>query len=239
MQVLLLQARYADDPAKVDEVESFARATGLGTEAWLPHDLLTGPPTADAAEACDALMIGGAGDFYLSQGDLPHLDATLEYLRQVVEDGHPMFASCFGYQCLVLALGGELIFDPQNGEVGTLQLHTTAHARQDPLFDLLPETFAAQLGHKDRTLHPPTGTLNLAFSERCAHQALRVPDRPVWATQFHPELDREANFRRFEIYLEGYSGYLSPDEQERAHLRFGDSPDTWKLLPRFLELVGG
>lgn len=239
MQVLLLQARYSDDPAKSEEMESFARTTGLGSESWRSHDLLTGPPTQATVDACDALMIGGAGDFYLTQGDLPHLDTTLEFLRQIVEDGRPMFASCFGYQCLVLALGGELIFDPQNAEVGTYQLHTTEHAPTDPLFDLLPEAFEAQLGHKDRALHPPVGTLNLAFSERCAHQALRVPDRPVWATQFHPELDRQTNFRRFQLYLEGYSGYLSPEEQERSHLRFRDSPDTWKLLPRFLELVCG
>lgn len=237
MQILLLQARYPDDPARSEEIDSFARASGLEREAWIPHDLLAGPPAAEAVDDCDALMIGGAGDFYLSQGDLPHLETTLEFLRQIVEDGRPMFASCFGYQCLVLALGGEIVFDPQNAEVGTYPLRTTEHARTDPLFSLLPETFEAQLGHKDRAVHAPTGTYNLAFSERCAHQALRVPDRPVWATQFHPELDGETNLRRFEIYLEGYSEHLSPEEQDRAHLRFRDSPDTWKLLPRFLELV--
>jgi GMP synthase (glutamine-hydrolysing) len=239
MRVVLLQARYPDDPAKAEEVLSFARATRLGIESWLSHDMLTGPPDLEALDDLDAVMIGGAGDFYLSSGDFPNLDGTLEFLRTVVEEGRPMFASCFGYQCLVLALGGELTFDPQNGEVGTFDLHLTPDGRADPLFGDLPETFAAQLGHKDRTLHAPVGTLNLAFSQRCAHQALRVPDRPVWATQFHPELDRETNYGRFQRYMAGYSDYLTPEEMERAHLRFTESPETWELLPRFLELVGG
>jgi len=239
MRVLLLQARYPDDPAKAEEVLSFSRATRLGAESLVSHDLLEGPPEIEALDDLDAVMIGGAGDFYLSSGDLPHLDATLEFLRTVVEEGRPMFASCFGFQCLVLALGGELTFDPQNGEVGTYDLRLTPDGLHDPLFGELPGQFAAQLGHKDRTLHAPPGTLNLAFSERCAHQALRIPDRPVWATQFHPELDRETNFARFQIYMEGYSDYLSPEEIERAHLRFRESPETWELLPRFLEIVTG
>lgn len=239
MRVLLLQARYQEDPARREEVETFARVCGLEREAMVPHDLLSGPPSRSQLASVDVLMAGGSGDFYLSQRDLPHLDETLAFLREVVASGYPTFASCFGYQCLVLALGGELVFDPENAEVGTFDLWPTAAARDDELFGPLPSPFAAQLGHKDRTARPPVGTVNLASSERCAHQALRVPGAPVWATQFHPELDRDANWGRFQRYRAGYAAELSPEEIDRAHLRFRDSPDTAGLLRRFLEIVGG
>lgn len=237
MRILLLQARYQDDPARTEEVSTFARACGLEAEAIVPHDLLAGPPSRRDLAGVDVLMAGGSGDFYLSHGDLPHLDDTLAFLRDVVASGYPTFASCFGYQCLVLALGGELAFDPGNAEVGTFDLRPTPAAAGDELFASLPTPFAAQLGHKDRVSRPPAGAVNLASSERCAHQALRLPGKPIWATQFHPELDRETNYGRFQRYLDGYAAELSPEEIDRAHLRFRDSPDTARLLPRFLELV--
>ena len=237
MRILLLQARYADDPAKAEEVRTFARACRLPRDDFATHDLLTGPPEPPDLDGYDALMVGGSGDFYLSQGDLPYLDETLSFLRLVVDRGHPTFASCFGYQCLVLALGGELTHDVANTEIGTLDLHLTDAGTEDELFGVLPQRFAAQLGHKDRALRPPSGTVNLAYSDLCALQALRVPGKPIWAAQFHPELDRDANYGRFLRYLEGYASELPALELERAHLRFRDSPEASGLLPRFLELL--
>ena len=237
MKILLLQARYPDDPALQEEVRSFARSCEIDEESFVPHDLLVGPPTTDTLAEVDVVMVGGSGDFYLSQGDLPRLDQTLDFLREVVERSVPTFASCFGYQCLILALGGELTHDPASMEVGTFELLLTPYGREDELFGSLPATFGAQLGHKDRALHPAPGTRNLAASELCALQALRVPDKPIWATQFHPELDRAANYGRFQRYMAGYSAELPEQELERVHLRFRDSPDASRLLPRFLRLI--
>ena len=218
-------------------MRAFASACELPPESFVAHDLLTGPPSDEELAASSALMIGGSGDFYLSQGDLPHTRETLAFLRRVVDRGHPTFASCFGYQCLVLALGGELTYDPPNAEVGTFDLRLSRAGADDELFGSLPPTFAAQLGHKDRALHAPPGTRNLASSERCALQALRVPGKPIWATQFHPELDRETNHGRFLRYLEGYTSELPDLDLERAHLRFRDSPEASRLLRRFLDLL--
>ncbi len=237
MRVLLLQARYSDDPALHEEVRSFARTCDLTPDSFVPHDLLTGPPDLGVLDSVDVVMAGGSGDFYLSQGDLPLLDSTLEFLAEVVERSVPTFASCFGYQCLVLALGGELTYDPPAMEVGTFDLWLTEHGRADELFNVLPDVFSAQLGHKDRALRPPPGTLNLASSELCALQALRVPGKPIWATQFHPELDRTANYGRFQRYMAGYSAELPEQELERVHLRFRESPEASLLLPRFLRLI--
>ena len=51
-------------------------------------------------------MVGGSGDYYVSKANLPHFEETLEVLQAVVSVGHPTFASCFGFQLMVRALGG-------------------------------------------------------------------------------------------------------------------------------------
>ncbi len=238
-KVLLLQARYPEDPAKEHERECFVRTAAVEHEHLECRNLLDGPPTLEEVGKYDALFIGGSGDFYVSKRDLPFHDEVLALLRGVAEASHPMFGSCFGYQLLVEAMGGEVAHDPANTEVGTYELSLTAESRQDPLFGELPATFCAQMGHKDRATRHPTGIPNLASSPQSPLQALRVPGKPIWATQFHPELDRTSNLSRFERYLESYAAHLTESERVETKMRFGESPEASELLRRFLKLVAG
>ncbi len=239
IRVLLLQARYPDDPAKGEEVRSFAARSGLEPHQVVAHDLLEGPPSLRRLRQHDAMMVGGSGEFYVSKGDLPQHQETLDLLREIVATGHPTFASCFGFQCLVEALGGKIVYDPDGMEVGTFELTLTEAGRRDPLFGHLPETFLAQLGHKDRAADHVDGYPTLARSERVAVEALRIPGQPVWATQFHPELDRHTNLGRYKVYLDGYAGVMTPEERRQALASFRDTPATMDLLERFLRLVFG
>ena len=68
---------------------------------------------------------------------------------------------------------------------------------------------------------------------------MRIPGVTVWATQFHPELSGDENLARFKRYLEGYASIMSQDERADATSRFGASPETLVLIPRFLDLVFG
>lgn len=239
LSILLLQAREPDDPIREAELRSFARRTGLDPGQFEPHDLLAGPPDVAEMRRHDAVMVGGSGDYYVSNGSLPHLDATLDSIRELVATAHPTFASCFGFQLLVAALGGEIIHDPDRVEVGTYEVRLTEDGRSDPLFGTLPERFMAQMGRKDRAASLPDDVLHLAASERCPYHALRVPGAPIWATQFHPEMNREENLERFRRYIDGYATALSPAEQERAVENFVESPESEALIPRFVELVFG
>jgi GMP synthase (glutamine-hydrolysing) len=78
----------------------------------------------------------------------------------------------------------------------------------------------------------------MASSEQCTFQALRIPGKPVWATQFHPELDRDSNLDRLRRYVSHY-GPANPTDMEALEARFRESPQSSSLLPRFLELVFG
>lgn len=238
-KILLLQARHADDPARPEEVRSFARACELPAESFVPYDLLAGPPTVAEIRRYDALMVGGSGEFYVSKKDLPHQDRLLDVLREAAETGPPTFASCFGFHLFVEALGGELIHDPDNLQVGTYELSLTPQGRGDDLFGYLPDRFPAQLGRKDRATRLPPGAVHLASSELAPFQAFRLPEKSFWASQFHPELDAETNKGRFLRYLDGYGAHMTPEELELALSRYQPSLETDRLLGRFLELVLG
>lgn len=239
VKVLLLQARESSDPMRQQERRCFARKAGLSPERFTPFDLLAGPPTLAEIKRYDALMVGGSGDYYVSKGNLPGFEELLAVLREVAAAGHPTFASCFGFQLMVEALGGEIVHDVDNIEVGTYEITLTDAGAGDPLFGYLPERFPAQVGRKDRAARLPPNTVHLATSERCPFHALRLPGQPIWATQFHPELDREENRARYINYLEGYGSILNPVEQEQVMERFQESPQAEELIPRFLNLLFG
>jgi len=238
VRMLLLQARRLDDPMCEHEHRCFVSRTGLPPGNIVAHNLCEGPPPVARLRRFDALTVGGSGEFYVSEGNLPRFAEMLEFLREAVERDHPTFASCFGFQAIVLALGGELIHDPPTAEVGTFELTLTAEGRADPLFGNMPPRFMAQMGHKDRAATFPAGMLNLATSERCRFQALRLPGKSVWAAQFHPELDRETNLDRFHRYMRDY-GPDDPSRVSAAEACFGESAESSSLLTRFLDLVFG
>lgn len=236
-KVLLLQARVPDDPMREQEKRCFVLRTGLPPENIACHNLHDGALEPSRLGDYDALMVGGSGAYYVSRRNLPQFDAFLKLLREVVRAGRPMFASCFGYQALVAALGGAIVSDPANREVGTYGLTLTAEGRRDELFGRLPQRVMAQMGHTDRVGRPAEGVINLASSERCSHQALRVPLKPIWASQFHPELGRKHNSERFRTYMAAYGSDEDKANLPRAMRRFRESPETSSLLRAFLDLV--
>ncbi|TNF32463.1 MAG: hypothetical protein EP329_10085 [Deltaproteobacteria bacterium] len=237
LKILLLQARAPGDASRDHERECFARAAGVAETQLVPHDLTGGPPSAAAVAACDAVMVGGAGEFYVSKGDLPEHERTLDWFRELADHGPPTYASCFGFQLLVAALGGEIIYDPERLEVGSFDLALTDAGRNDPLFGGLPESFVAQLGHKDRAVRFPDGIPNLAASSLSPFQALRLPGRPLWASQFHPELRHVDNIWRYEKYLEIYGKHHDADERRAVIDAHRPSPEASTLIRRFVELV--
>ncbi len=236
-KILLLQVRNPDDPVRAEERQSFAQKAGLDVDYITPWDLLSGPPPLQQVLSHDAIMVGGSGDYYVSKKNLPRFSAIMDLLREIVDRGHPTFASCFGFQLLVKALGGEIIYDPDKMEVGTFPLALTEAGQKDDLLGTLPVHFKAQLGRKDRATSLPPECIHLASSDRCPYQSIRLPGKPIWATQFHPELSGPENRFRFQRYLNGYASVMAPEERANALDRFKESPETETLLPHFLKLV--
>ena len=226
---MLLQSRFLSDPMLDHERGCFARATHLVDGELEVRNVFAQIPDLEDVTSHDALIIGGSGDFSVVERDQPFFDPLAELLRQVVDAGFPTFGCCFGFQLLVDAMGGTVVKDPARAEIGSFPVELTDEGRDDPLFGQLPPTFVAQMGHFDRASVLPEGVPNLVSSQRCFFQALRFPGLPIWATQFHPELDDEGNKARCIAYIKEFGeiqGYTALP-----------SPQALTILPRFLKLV--
>lgn len=236
MRFCLLQARNGDDPSRDEERECFARQLGVAVEQVRQVDMLTSRPEPSLWPDHDALLVGGSGEYSVLD-DHPAIQAWIDFLGETAERGHPTFASCFGFQMITLALGGQVAHDEENAEVGTFLVSLTSAARLDPLFRELPATFLAQEGHKDRATVLPAGVTHLASTPRAPFQAMRVGDGPVYATQFHPELDWEDQRRRFLRYFTMYSDVFGLEDAQRMADDFKPTPHSCGLLGRFKALI--
>jgi GMP synthase (glutamine-hydrolysing) len=130
-----------------------------------------------------------------------------------------------------------VIFAPEKMELGTYALRLTEAGRSDELFGRLPPTFHAHLGHKDQATRLPDSLSHLAFSERAPYQAIRFPGKPIWATQFHPEVTRDENLGRFKRYIHLYGAKLEPEDLRETLDRFTPAPESEGLIPSFMQLV--
>lgn len=237
MKFRLLQCRDPGDPVIAEERLAFATRLQVPIEDVLTHDCLLEPTRADiVADGVDAVLIGGSGAYSVYDGH-PWLGDFIDTLGGLADQQTPTFASCFGFQALVVALGGKVAADEAGSEVGTYELALTPEASGDPVFGGLPSRFLAQEGHKDRALDLPSPAVLLAGSARCPYQAIRVGTQ-VYATQFHPELTAADNKARFNRYLAKYAHAFSASRAQDLLDAFQESPDTEGLLRRFAHQLG-
>lgn len=237
MRFLLFQVRDPDDPMRRQEVACFAETLDIDQERIETWDLLTRLPEPAILRRYDVLFFGGSGD-YSTVGNEPWLLAALDFLLRVYELGRPTFASCWGFQALGRAMGGTMIHDSTNAEVGTHRLRLTSAGARDPLFGKLTREFLAHMGHRDRLLQLPPGAVLLASSRRVPNQAYRFAGKPIYATQFHPELS-DVRLRERLIQYPQYTepGANTTAKQVLDNLR--PTPEANGLLPRYMDHVFG
>jgi len=232
---LLVQARRPSDRVRREEHAAFVAQLGVADADVVPLDILQTGLDSERLSDVDAMLVGGAGEFSVVDPIAP-VERFIASLTAAAERGFPIFASCFGFQALVVGLGGEVIIDEANAEVGTYALERTDAGAADPLFSDLPAVFLAQLGHKDRAIRLPDGVPCLARSELAPYQALRIPGQPVYATQFHPELTWRDNRLRFERYMDDYGRLFGREEAQRRLEDHRPSPEANSLLRGFADL---
>ena len=235
---LLLQARNPGDPSGPHERDAFCEILARPPEAIGVWSLLEGAPPGTLLDEADCVLVGGSGEYGIPEApEHPWLVAFVQLMGQLAEDGFPTFASCFGFQALCLALGGVVERDKSRAEVGTFELSVTADGKDDPLFAPLDPRFLAQLGHKDHVTRLPDGVVHLARSERSEFQALKIPDKPIYATQYHPELSMTRNRERFMRYLEQYTDPDMPDSPEKVLAAYRESQGASNVLRTYVEEI--
>ncbi len=234
--ILLIQARSADDPMAKHEREAFADRCELPVDHFDTFNVAVDDVDDFAMNGCDAIMIGGSGAFSLVKGGFDWHGDYLNLMRHILNAGIPTFASCFGFQGIVQAMGGKLKRDESLAQIGTYKIELTEAASDDPLFGDLPRHFDAQLGHNDSAVELCDELIHLASNEQCEYQAIRVRNKPIVATQFHPELTRCDNLDRFKNYLRNYK---QPGQNFQEAMAYAEeihrpSPHSCGLLHSFV-----
>ena len=234
LRVRLIQIR--DRPGVLaEEVESFRARSGLRADQWATTNALSEPLTLEILDGADAVMIGGAGAYSVTQtyGWTP---ALVDVCQACADRELPLFGSCWGHQFIARAFGGEVVNDPARSEMGTHDVQLTHVGKADPLFSTLPHSFGTQMGHQDRVATLPDGAVELARNDRAPYQAFRLRDLPIYGTQFHSELDAETERQRLVAYRGHYPEMRDDGAFDRVIDALYDTPDADDLLRRFLWL---
>lgn len=231
---LLLQVRKPDDPMLAHEVRSFSAALPCDPRQIVTADLITGAPDDHLLADADVILIGGSGDFSVTH-EAAWLDRTYELIRELRRRRLPTFGSCWGFQAIAKALGGTVVHDLARAELGTPEVTLTDAGREDPIFGPLGNRFTVPVGHEDTVVQLPECCSLLAESP-LAYHVLCVNDAPIYATQFHPELDRDGFFERVRQYPRYVESILGISVKEFAG-QCQETPKMREILPRFLEWV--
>jgi GMP synthase (glutamine-hydrolysing) len=247
LRYLLLQTRNAGDPMAAQEVRCFARMLDCEISAIEVFDLLAAGPTVEQLKLPDVLLLGGSGHYSAAESvpsgeaDSPPrasewLERALDAMREIHGLAKPTFASCWGFQAMARAMGGRCVHDLPNAEVGSIEITLTDAGRADPLFARLPQTFMAQAGHEDHVVSLPADAVLLASSARVSEQAFCFAGRPIYCTQFHPELDGTAMLERVLQYPE-YVARIARVPFDDFVRGVRETPEANSLLRRFVEMV--
>ena len=240
MKPFLFLGTRAEDAAADDEYAAVLRFSGLDEPDVRRRRLERESLGTWDLEDWSGVILGG-GPFNISD---PFEEKSLvqrrvehelhELALAAVAADFPFFGACYGIGTLGSLQGG--LVDRTYGEpIGAVRMRQTAEGLADPLFSVLPETFDAFLGHKEAVTVMPRGGVLLAGSAACPVQAFRL-GRNVYATQFHPELDRDGLCLRIDTYR--HHGYFDPPQADELMrlARASVVTEPPRLLGRFVEL---
>ena len=235
VRFLLLQVRNEADPMRQHEIRCFERCFDLVAGQLEVSDLLSGAPGPGEIDAVDVVLLGGSGDYSVARGG-PWLPAALDAMVGLYESSKPTFASCWGFQAMARAMGGEVVTDHTRAEVGVTWMELTPAGANDPVFGPLGSRFQVLSGHEDIVTSLPDAARLLASSATVKNQAFCFGDRPMYCTQFHPELDRAGLLERIGMYA-AYLPLAGVSTLAELAETTPETPHTVGILQRFLRLA--
>ena len=145
-----------------------------------------GQPLPDHRRFDGIIAMGGPMGAY-EDARLSWLAPEKRLIADAVAGGVPFWGVCLGAQLLAASLGAA-VAPGAEPEVGVLPVYLTADGRDDPVFSVLPDQFAALQWHSD-TFGIPDGAVALARSDAYENQAFRVGT--AYGLQFHIEVGTE------------------------------------------------
>jgi GMP synthase (glutamine-hydrolysing) len=230
-----MQIRH-DPRVRQEEYESFVRYCCVEPEQIDILNVFDTPEFGpEVLSGYDALLVGGASEASVLEPErYPAVPACIRLLGHCIDADFPVFASCFGFQLAVLALDGEISRDEKDYEMGSLPISLRPAAADDLLFSDVPDGFRAISVHRERSVHCPPGTTELAYTQACCH-AFKVNGKRFWACQFHPEVDRATLVSRLTIYKAAYTD--GDDHLDQVLSSAQETPESNDLMRKFVDRV--
>lgn len=184
---------YSRDPARLDWGGAVAAALPEGTDVALVRGAGGIPWARSAIDSGRPVILSGS-DVAVPRA-MPWFPGQCDEVKRAIEAGVPVFGICFGHQLIAQALGGvEAVRRAARGEFGITMITPSPGLAGDPVLgrSLAPGGPAPVYTlHADEVTETAAAALGLALlagSLDCAVQAFRLPGRPVWGVQFHPEM---------------------------------------------------
>lgn len=235
-QLTILYMQIRENPVtRQEELDEFVRYSRLKEEQFTVLNLFDTPVfPAEMVDNYHSIFVGGSSDASVLKGH-NFLESSKNILLYCLEKEIPVFASCFGFQIAVEALGGKVILDEENLEMGTYQIYRTPEAENDLLFHDVSDGFWAISGHKERALRLPENVIHLAYSDLCPYHAFKVKDKPFYGFQFHPEVNDVDLVNRITRYADRY---LEGDDHLKKIIEYMQpTPESNDLVYKFVERV--
>ncbi|MFH1142576.1 MAG: gamma-glutamyl-gamma-aminobutyrate hydrolase family protein [Candidatus Uhrbacteria bacterium] len=234
LKILFLQAR--DDDMKEHEFLCFDRLIDIPQENFIRVDVMRDFLDPEILEEVDAVILAGTGH-YFHGGDHPEkLPGLIEFVKEIHKRSLPMLAIGYGHQVVAMAFGGEVVQNKKLREIGTVEMERTVDGVNDQIFQHLPDKFFVQIGHNHSVTVPPPGTLEIVTNHKnnCC-EVFVFNDRPIYAIQFHPELEHKDVVVRMSYYKKKY--FEQGDELDQVIAQSRETPEANKILNLFLDQV--
>ena len=141
----------------------------------------------------DGLVLSGGSPSVASDKDA--MGNNGEYLDKAE---FPIFGICAGMQFTCEWFGGKL-GPAENPEFSKVDLKISNH---DDIFKDIPSEITVWASHNDEVKKVPNNFEIIASSPTCPVEAVRCKDRPIYAVQFHPEVEHtEYGAEMFQNFL--------------------------------------
>ncbi|MDA2922169.1 type 1 glutamine amidotransferase [Patescibacteria group bacterium AH-259-L07] len=214
-------------------VEIFRRKLGLTKNELIAFNVCI--KKLPSPENYHGIIIGASLANPIKGEEKPWMKKVYTFIRKTISHQIPLLGICGGHQFVVRAIGGEIIYNPNGREFGTIPLTLTKDGMRDPLFRGVSENFLVQSSHKCMVKNINMKGKLLASSDLCAIQALAINNH-TRTVQFHPELSVRSIRALAKRYKETLikENFVTPQEFKKLLLSIKKTGQTEKILLNFL-----
>ena len=218
------------------EVECVRRRIAPTRARVYARNALVDDPSPDWLNGCDALIIGGSGDYSVHHPrSRPWVDKLRRIIDRALRRQMPGFGICFGHQLLGYHLGCAVDTSDAHAELGTVAVSLTESGAHDPIFGDLNREFWAHTGHSDHVAGLPSDVELLAQNDALETQAFKIRGQRFYSTQFHPDMTGAEAVSRYLAYQQSLEKALEDPKSNGASLFRPGADATSVLLARFIE----